>query len=409
MKIKEKIEALSKSNELICCHDFSLACSNIDMELIQKSERYTMELAVHDVDVVGEPGYSVEDGVATIKIRGLLVPDLGVDAQSFGITGYDIIGKYLDNANADGSVDSIILDINSPGGVAQGMTVAGRNIKKSKKKTKTYAHGIVASGAYWLASQSDSIVADDDVYVGSIGVRKDRFDYSRQLENEGVRITTFTSGKYKAEGSSIDPITQEEAERIQLEVDEIAQKFFETVSAGRGIPVDTIRSWEADTFNASKSLELGLIDEIGEVMTKKSGVASTASDSQVNAPDNQATQAAITAAVNEALAAQREALAAEMKEQQAKIHAEYERRDIVKNAAIKDDMKSLLIGEAFASVDNKALKSLIEAMPASHNTALDAHGGAGITEDASSFDISTVKYGDSTEASAEFQNKRSII
>ena len=144
-------------------------------------------------------------------------------------------------------------------------------------------------------------------------------------------------------------------------------------------------------------------------MTKKSGVASTASDSQVNAPDNQATEAAITAAVNEALAAQREALAAEMKEEKAKIHAEYERRDIVKNASVSNDMKSLLTSESFASVDNKALKALIESMPASHNAALDAHGGAGITEDASSFDISTVKYDDSTEASSEFKSKRSII
>jgi ClpP class serine protease len=66
-------------------------------------------------------GYDVDDGIATIPIRGFLVQRLG-SLRPWGefVTGYDGIRRSLMNAIEDSAVRGIAFDINSPGGTTAG-------------------------------------------------------------------------------------------------------------------------------------------------------------------------------------------------------------------------------------------------------------------------------------------------
>lgn len=143
--LKNKIKAMAAA-EVMACHDFD-ACFE--------------KIAAHEVEYFGESGYSVDGDVATIKIRGLLLPETGDDMSDFGITGYDVIQKYVENANEDPQVASIVLDIDSPGGFVRGLYGAVSSIQQSEKPVESFVSGDAFSAAYWIASSTPNITALD--------------------------------------------------------------------------------------------------------------------------------------------------------------------------------------------------------------------------------------------------------
>lgn len=250
MDLKAQIKHDIETHEPMACYDIQGAVNLIDFA------------AMVDGESKGSTGYHTDNGVATIDIRGLLVPNMAKDYSDWGITGYNHIAEYVEQANADPSINSIVLDVDSGGGYVAGIDVAIEAIYQSEKPVETFASGGMYSAAYWIGVTADSVTATKGSGIGSIGVLAAHYEHSVALANEGITPTFIRSGKWKAWGGSSEPLTDEQKERLQTRVNEQASVFYNHVAASRNVDVKTVAGLEGDTFNAQRAKDLGLIDVI---------------------------------------------------------------------------------------------------------------------------------------------------
>lgn len=250
MNLEAQIKSDIESHELMACYDLHRSLSAIDFK------------ALADSDNANDAGYSVEGDVATINVRGLLVPKMSRDYSDYGVTGYNHITEYLERANNDPSVSSIVLDVDSIGGYVRGLDEVVEAIYQSPKPVEAHASGGMYSAAYWLAASANSVTATKSSGIGSIGVLVAHYEHSKALEQEGITPTFIRSGKWKAWGGDSEPLTDEQKDRLQESVNEQASIFFNHVAANRSIEAKTVAGWQGDTFNAQTAKDYGLIDDI---------------------------------------------------------------------------------------------------------------------------------------------------
>jgi len=176
-------------------------------------------------------------GVAVIPVRGILTLH-GIETF-FGTFGgrTTVLRRRLTEALTDDSVGAIVLDFDSPGGTVDGIPELAADIRsaRGKKPMIAVANTLLASAAYWLASQCDEIVACPSSEVGSIGVIAQHMSFAQALENEGIELNVFRSAPFKAEGNPLEKLTPEAGENIQAMVQKIHKMFVADVAKGRGV------------------------------------------------------------------------------------------------------------------------------------------------------------------------------
>ena len=202
---------------------------------------------------------SVENGVATIDIKGPLLPSVDeFDRVILGATGLDEIESAVREAAADPGVESIALNIDSPGGTVRGTPEAADAIYEASKVKPVTAHtaGTMASAAYWLGSQAQSVTMTRSASVGSIGVMVPHIDQSKRAEMLGVKVELFTTGKFKAAGFPGTSLTEAQRELIQERIDQVFSDFKAAVTRqGRAIPAEAM---QGQTFYGPQAESLGL-------------------------------------------------------------------------------------------------------------------------------------------------------
>ncbi len=154
-------------------------------------------------------------------------------------------------------MNRLLFDFRSPGGTVTGIPEMGRKMRFLKKKTVAYTDSEANSGALWLASQAEEFYATPSSSVGSIGVWTASMDYSRMMENEGIKMNAVSAGKYKLLGAYWKPMTADELAILQTKVDGIHAEFKDVVNARREI--DT-KYMEGQLFDGTEAAEIGLID-----------------------------------------------------------------------------------------------------------------------------------------------------
>jgi protease-4 len=188
------------------------------------------------------------------------------DLCSYGMRDY--IGM-IDKANKSSKIAGIVLDTESPGGTVDGTNEFGMAVKNSKKPVVAFGDGMVASAAYWVASQADEIIANKNnpTEFGSIGVLCVQENWQAYIQKEigSVEILRARQSVDKARVNAIEPITDEQRKEITDELTGIAKEFISTVKAGRG---DRLNTGEENIFTgkmypAKKSKEMGMIDSLG--------------------------------------------------------------------------------------------------------------------------------------------------
>ena len=196
-----------------------------------------------------------------IPIHGIIGKHLSLLETSCGGVDVDTIAMKLDAALADDSIDSIVLYINSAGGTVTGVPELAEHIARvaDEKQVVAYTDSLCASAAYWLASSCNAVWASRSSEVGSIGVYMTLLNESDKLAKEGVRVEAFQAGDYKLAGASFKPLTQDERELFQQDVDYWYKLFTEHVTSKRPLSTDVM---QGQTFVGEKALELNLVDGI---------------------------------------------------------------------------------------------------------------------------------------------------
>jgi len=211
-------------------------------------------------------GFSSGSGtVGVIRLDGVISADGG--GGYFDTGGIDPMWTVdmLEQADADSAVDAVVLRINSPGGSPAASWEIYQAVRNMSKPVVVSVADIAASGAYYIASGADVIVAAPSSEVGSIGVILVAQDLEGLFEKVGIRYTVLTRGKYKDIGSASREMTAEEKRVLQGQIDQIYEQFIADVADARPtLDVDQVRELATGlTYPGAEALDLGLIDEIG--------------------------------------------------------------------------------------------------------------------------------------------------
>lgn len=176
--------------------------------------------------------------------------------------------RAVRQAAADPEVGGILLRIHSPGGSVSGTGDLANDVRAAaaNKPIMAYAEDLVASAAYWVASQASAIHASANAEIGSIGTYAVVEDWSKVYDEAGVKVHVVKAGAFKAAGIEGTPITDDQLAEMQREVDAINALFVQGVASGRKLELNRAAELaDGRVHIASEAKRLGLIDELGTI------------------------------------------------------------------------------------------------------------------------------------------------
>ncbi len=210
-----------------------------------------------------------------------------------GLADGELIKEQLMVLAEDDSVDGVVLEIDSPGGMITASKALSDGIKYYREQTGkpiiSHINGMGASGAYWAASTTDAIYAEQGSEAGSIGVimgplarLKGIVSYDGVSTNEPITFRYFTAGRSKDLGSPFRDITAEEEAFLNSQLADEYEKFVAHVAENRDIPAATIKGTVgALAYGTDKAIELKLIDgEMSKEAAYKELAARTGSENR---------------------------------------------------------------------------------------------------------------------------------
>ena len=217
--------------------------------------------------------YEVEDGCACIEICGVIGKRVSDIEKCSGMCDVNDITKELDACMADDNVQSIMLDIASPGGTVTGIQELAEKIAECRmtKPVMAYTDAQMCSAAYWIGSAASVIAASPSATVGSIGVYMALLDSSAMQAAAGLKTEVFKAGKFKGAGIPGTTLTDEQRSQMQAQVDYIMQQFTSSVRENRGVHIsDDVM--QGQTHFAKQAVGMGLVDMVGTRAEAKSAI-----------------------------------------------------------------------------------------------------------------------------------------
>jgi len=211
--------------------------------------------------------YDIQNGVAIIPLKGIVSKGSSFFSFFFSRALTTDVALMIKDALANGDVESILLDIDSPGGTVAGTQELAELIYASRgeKPIIAYSDGMIASAAYYIGAAADKIYISGDMpEIGSIGVVMTHFDYSKSDEMYGYKETDIFAGKYKRIATGNRPLSKEGKAYLQDQVDYVYSIFVNDVAKYRGVSIDEVLENMADgkIFIGRQALDAGLVDGV---------------------------------------------------------------------------------------------------------------------------------------------------
>lgn len=225
-----------------------------------------------DIDAAAQqrrkPLRQVKGNVAVLPVFGTLIQRASGMEKMSGAADPGTIGQQFDEFMSDDSIGAIVLHVDSPGGVVFGIRELSDKIYNARGQGKRIigvADGYAASAAYDIISAAEEVVASPSSLTGSIGVYRMHIDVSKFEENEGIKTTLVSAGKYKVEGNPFEPLGDDAAAAWQSEVDGYYSDFVNSVARNRGVSASAVRSGygEGRVLRAAEAVKEGLADRVG--------------------------------------------------------------------------------------------------------------------------------------------------
>jgi signal peptide peptidase SppA len=209
--------------------------------------------------------------IAVISVFGVLAQRTSMMDELCGSGGTSVerAAASFRSALSDPAVASIVLNFDSPGGSVYGIQAFADEIFKARgqKPIVAQVNSLAASAAYWLATAADEIVVTPGGEVGSIGVYGLHRDVSKAAEQQGVKFTLISAGKYKTEGNQFEPLSEEAMAAAQSMVDSYYSDFTSAVARGRGVSAsDVVNGFgEGRTVKDKQAVKLGMADRVAPI------------------------------------------------------------------------------------------------------------------------------------------------
>jgi len=210
-----------------------------------------------------EGGYC---NTAILDLKGYM----DIEEYEDGDVGSSDIVWAIEDADESEDIKAIILDIDSSGGYPIAGEEISNALSRADKPTVALIRSIGASSAYWAAVGADTVFASANSDVGSIGATMSYLDYDRQNKIDGLTYNSLSSGKFKDTGDPDKGLSYEEKQYLMRDINILADNFIEAVAKKRGLSIGEVTALaDGSTVLGEKALEVGLIDEIGDLYAVK--------------------------------------------------------------------------------------------------------------------------------------------
>jgi protease-4 len=191
-----------------------------------------------------------------------------VDLDGVILSPQPVVGQLKKFAD-DSSIKAIILHVNSPGGGVAASEEIYREVKRinqeKKKRIVVSIETVGASGAYYVASASNKIYADQGSIVGSIGVIAEWVNYEDLLKWAKLKSIVFKTGEFKDTGNPAREMTPSEQAYMQSLIDNMFGQFVQAVADGRGMKFDDVKAIaNGKVWTGKEALAMKLIDDTGD-------------------------------------------------------------------------------------------------------------------------------------------------
>ncbi len=200
---------------------------------------------------------TVRDRVAVVPITGPIFRYANLFTQISGATSLDMLAKDFTAALDDPKISAIVLDINSPGGQAAGISDFAHMVHTSAKPVTAFIDGMAASAAYWIAAAASDVVISKSGMAGNVGAVLG-IDLSKD-PTKGEIVSSQSPNKRP------DPRTPEGKAQLQAMVDALAQVFIDDVAAYRGMtPESVVQDFGGGGVSiGAQAVALGMADRMG--------------------------------------------------------------------------------------------------------------------------------------------------
>lgn len=233
--------------------------------------------------------FDMMDGVAVLDAEGPLMKKDDFWTWLIDGTSTETLGMQFMNAINSPNVKAVLLRIDSPGGTVDGTFELVDLIfaNRGRKPVGAYTDGMMTSAAYAIGSAADSVFvsASGTSMVGSIGVIQTHMEFSKALDNMGVKVTHIQAGKYKTVGSPYKPLSDEDKKVMQSDVDYLYSLFVDSVARNRGVSSGKVLKDMADAqvFTGKQAVDAGLADGMATFIGLVSGLAGGSPASGISA------------------------------------------------------------------------------------------------------------------------------
>jgi len=239
----------------------ALASAFADMQNVPSAE-----FEIEDFAPATGGAYQIVNGVAIIPISGIMLKDAPRILVKLGYcTDTAMVTHLVSRAAVDPEVGSILLAIESPGGILYGVQELGDTVYNARALKPVHAHveDLCASAAYWVASQASSISANRTAFIGSIGVYMVHDDINRLLLNYGIDTRVIASALHKGGDESGSTITESELAETRRLVNDTTEEFTAAVAKGCNMTPEAVAAVATgQVWIARAAQSMGLLDSI---------------------------------------------------------------------------------------------------------------------------------------------------
>ena len=208
----------------------------------------------------------ISDGscnIAVFPVEGVILPFSGYAEYDLVVTP-SMVRDFVSNVAHDPNISGLMFEINSPGGAPVASEQIADIIAESSLPTVSLIGDMGASGGYLVAAAADTVIASPMSDVGSIGVTMSYTEESEKNAEEGITFVPLASGKVKDAGNPNKPLTDEERELFERDLQTIHEEFVKKIATFRNKSVSEIQSFaDGSSMPGVRAYDVGLIDRLG--------------------------------------------------------------------------------------------------------------------------------------------------
>lgn len=201
-----------------------------------------------------------------LKNRIFAVDTIGVVNIDGMITDSVPVVRFIRRLRDDPSVKGVLLRVNSPGGLiapSQELYLAVKRCADYKPVVASFG-SVAASGGYYAAAPATLIVSNSGSLTGSIGVKAEYASIRDLMDKIGIKPEIITSGKFKAVGSPMEPLTVEQRAYLHNLIMDMHDQFVSDVAKARGLKKEDVEKIaDGRAFTGRQAYKLGLVDKLG--------------------------------------------------------------------------------------------------------------------------------------------------